>query len=61
MNQEQTANETITQLAHRHLKDRSYTTTDEELRNAQIELSKVVRVDKTRVFTIKSFTINNVM
>lgn len=32
LNQGQTANETITQLAHRHLKDRSHTTTDEELR-----------------------------
>lgn len=51
--------ETITQLAHRHLKDKSHTTTDEELRNAKIELSNIVSVNTRKLYTIKSFTINN--
>lgn len=51
-------NETITQLARRHLKDMSHTTTDEELRNAKIELSNI-RVNKNNAYTITSCTINN--
>ena len=31
--------ETIRQLAHRHLRDENHTTTDEELKNALLELS----------------------
>ncbi|MEJ7676331.1 MAG: hypothetical protein WKG06_00310 [Segetibacter sp.] len=61
VNAELTENETITQLAHRHLKDKSHTTTDAELRNAKIELSNVVRENKTNLYRIKSFTINNFM
>lgn len=32
--------ETISQLAHRHIRDQNHTTTDEELRNARIELNE---------------------
>jgi hypothetical protein len=32
--------ETITELAHRHLKDQTHTTTDEELRNVKLELDR---------------------
>jgi len=31
--------ETISELAHRHLRDENHTTTDEELRNATVELT----------------------
>lgn len=31
--------ETITELAHRHLNDKEHTTTDDELRNAKVELT----------------------
>lgn len=31
--------ETISELAHRHLRDKNHTTTDEELKNARIELN----------------------
>jgi hypothetical protein len=34
--------ETISELAHRHLKDPNHTTTDEELRNATVELTENV-------------------
>jgi len=36
---EEIKSETISQLAHRHLRDRNHTTTDEELRNARIEIN----------------------
>lgn len=61
VNHELAENETITQLAQRHLKDKNHTTTDEELRNAKIELSHIVRENKTNSYRIKSFTINNLM
>lgn len=35
-NEKQASGETITELAHRHLKDQSHSTTDEELRNARV-------------------------
>ena len=52
-----TENETIRQLARRHLKDKSHTTTDEELRNAKIELSNIVGINKVNLYTVESFTI----
>ena len=54
-----TETETIRQLARRHLKDKSHTTTDEELRNAKIELSNIVGINKINLYTIESFTIHN--
>lgn len=52
-------NETIRQLARRHLTDKSHTTTDEELRNAKIELSNISGVNKINLYAIESFTIIN--
>lgn len=52
--------ETISELAHRHLRDKNHTTTDEELRNATVELSNdyvegqdnsLFEVDNTTVIT----------
>lgn len=37
--QNNSKSETIRELAHRHLLNQNHTTTDEELRNARIELS----------------------
>lgn len=51
-------NETIKELAHRHAKDKNHTTTDDELRNAKIELSNVVSIDANNPYLIKSFRIN---
>ena len=52
---EQRANETISELAHRHIKDRNHTTTDEELRNAKIELSNIASINITNIYSIRSF------
>ena len=52
---EQRANETISELAHRHIKDRNHTTTDEELRNAKIELSNIASINITNLYSIRSF------
>lgn len=38
-------NETIRQLAKRHMMDQSHTTTDEELKNAMVELDNQVLVE----------------
>ena len=55
---DQRANETISQLAHRHIKDRNHTTTDEELRNAKIELSNIPSINITKIYNIKIFISN---
>ncbi|HEX8279537.1 MAG TPA: hypothetical protein VF540_12620 [Segetibacter sp.] len=39
LNAKKSMAETISQLAHRHLKDPNHTTTDEELRYAKVELT----------------------
>ena len=52
---EKRANETISELAHRHIKDRNHTTTDEELRNAKIELSSITTINITNLYSIRSF------
>lgn len=52
---EQRANETISELAQRHIKDRNHTTTDEELRNAKIELSNIASINTKNLYTIRSF------
>lgn len=56
---ELTENETIRQLARRHLRDKSHTTTDDELRNAKIELSNVAGVNKINLYAVESYTISN--
>ncbi|MDB5250708.1 MAG: hypothetical protein JWQ40_5102 [Segetibacter sp.] len=38
-------NETISELAHRHLTDENHTTSDEELMNAKVELSSDAKGD----------------
>ena len=58
-NSELTESETIRQLARRHLRDRSHTTTDDELRNAKIELSNIAGVNKINLYTVESYTIYN--
>jgi hypothetical protein len=59
LNVELKGNETITQLARRHFKDKSHTTTDEELRNAKIELSDIVSVSAGNLYELKNITVNN--
>lgn len=44
--------ETITELAHRHLSDEDHTTTDEELRNARLELTGNVKEDPENLFEV---------
>lgn len=44
-NGENPKEETITELAHRHMTDPEHTTTDEELRNAKLEYSDADGVD----------------
>ncbi len=44
--------ETITELAHRHLTDEDHTTTDEELRNARLELTENAKVDTENLFEV---------
>jgi len=44
--------ETITELAHRHLTDEDHTTTDEELRNAKLELTENVKEDPQNLFEV---------
>lgn len=55
-NPEKNKRETITQLAHRHLRDQNHTTTDEELRNAVFELSENVHSDES-LFEVDNTTI----
>ncbi len=59
VNVEMKVNETITQLARRHFKDKSHTTTDEELRNAKIELSDIVSIHSGNLYGLKNITVNN--
>jgi hypothetical protein len=44
--------ETISQLAHRHLKDPNHTTSDEELRYAKVELTGYLEPDRENLFEI---------
>ena len=44
--------ETITELAHRHLHDEGHTTTDEELRNAKVELTGNIKEDPENLFEV---------
>jgi len=61
VNFEVKGNETITQLARRHFKDKSHTTTDEELRNAKIELSNIVSINSGNLYELKNITVNNLL
>lgn len=44
--------ETITELAQRHLKDQSHTTSDEELRNAKLELTENFEEDAKNLYKV---------
>lgn len=56
-NEKQNKNETITELAHRHAKDESHTTTNEELKNARVVLSDNVKADEQSLFEVDNTTI----
>ncbi|HEX8356269.1 MAG TPA: hypothetical protein VF610_02610 [Segetibacter sp.] len=49
--------ETISELAHRHLTDEHHTTTDDELKNAQFELTESVQVDDENLFEVDNTTV----
>ena len=49
--------ETISELAHRHLRDEKHTTTDEELRNATVELSDTVEAQDKSLYEVDNSTI----
>jgi hypothetical protein len=49
--------ETISELAHRHLRDEKHTTTDEELRNATVELTDSVEQQDTSLFDVDNTTV----
>ncbi len=49
--------ETISELAHRHLRDENHTTTDEELRNATVELTDAEQAQNTSLFEVDNTTI----
>ncbi|MBA2762730.1 MAG: hypothetical protein H0U39_12415 [Segetibacter sp.] len=49
--------ETISELAHRHLRDEKHTTTDEELRNATVELSDDVHTQDESLYEVDNTTV----
>jgi hypothetical protein len=49
--------ETISELAHRHLRDQNHTTTDEELRNATFEPSDSELPEDTSLFEVDNTTV----
>ncbi len=49
--------ETISELAHRHLRDEKHTTTDEELRNATVELSDSAEPQDASLFDVDNTTV----
>ncbi len=56
-NEQENKNETISELAHRHIKDEGHTTTDEELKNAKVVLSQNVKEDKENLFKVDNTTL----
>ena len=54
----QETSETISELVRRHILDKNHTTTDEELRNAKIELSDIAGSNTTNLYKIKSSVID---
>jgi G3E family GTPase len=46
--------ETIAELVRRHIMDKNHTTTDEELRNAQIEFSDIVSLNTKDLYNKNS-------
>jgi hypothetical protein len=51
--------ETISELAHRHLKDEKHTTSDEELRNATVEFSEDADTSDQSLFEIDNTTVTS--
>jgi hypothetical protein len=50
-------NETISELAHRHLRNENHSTTDEELRNATVELTDSAEVNDTSLYEVDNTTV----
>ena len=50
--------ETISELAHRHLTDENHTTSDEEMKNATVELSEDGKVDDGNIPEAESSTVS---
>lgn len=50
-------NETIPELAHRHLLDEAHTTTDEELRNAKLKLTENVEAPEGNLHAVDDETV----
>lgn len=53
----ETRQETIKELADRHLADEHHTTSDEELRNARIVLDEHVEVDEENLYEVDHTTV----
>lgn len=51
--------ETISELAHRHLRDENHTTTDEELRNATVELTDDERTQDNSLYEVDHTTVTS--
>jgi len=49
LNQKENKDKSIEELAHRHMKDESHTTTDEELKNAKVVLTDSVKADEEKL------------
>ena len=51
--------ETVSELVHRHMKDRTHKTTDEELKNATLDLGEDGSVDDESLFEIDNAPVTN--
>lgn len=49
--------ETISELAHRHLRDENHSTTDEELRNATVELTDSAEDQDKSLYEVDNTTV----
>jgi hypothetical protein len=49
--------ETISELARRHMNNEHHTTTDEELKNAQLELTESVEIDNENLTEVDNTTV----
>lgn len=57
LNQKENKDESIEELAHRHMKDESHTTTDEELKNAKVVLTDNVKADEEKLSEVDNTSI----
>lgn len=56
-NQKENNNETIDELAQRHLRNESHITSDEELKNAKVFLTENVKADEEKLSEVHSTSI----